>query len=125
MTLNVENKKISDNKFTKYKTNINKDQDLKYQDIKIDINIENYKTNNKTIDNSNNNICEKKNYNRCNYINCNKKIRISDIKCKCEFIFCSLHRLPETHECIFNYKLKDSGKIIENMKCISSKIEKI
>lgn len=126
MTLYLKNKKISDNKYTKHKSHEKNDESLKCQNVKI-------KSNNKDTDksekiNSNNDDIIKSNKipsNRCNYVQCNKKLRISDMKCKCEFTFCSLHRLPESHECIFDYKSKDSDKIIENMKCVSSKIDKI
>lgn len=74
----------------------------------------------------NSNIFVKKNLsNRCNYPECSKKLRITDLKCKCNYIYCSLHRLPEQHDCNFNYKLNDQKKIISDMKCESIKIVKI
>ena len=126
MTLNVENKKISDNKFTKEKSDFKNDKSLKYQNINIESNMTNIEKS-ENINNNNDDIIKsnKNSSNRCNYVQCNKKLRISDMKCKCEFTFCSLHRLPESHECIFDYKSKEFDKIIENMKCISSKIDKI
>ena len=127
MTIDLENKKISDNKFTKHKTDIKNDESLNCQDIKIDINTENLKKSENTNHNNDDDIIKsnKNPSNRCNYVKCNKKLRISDMKCKCDFTFCSFHRLPESHECIFDYKSRDSDKIIEKMKCISSKIDKI
>ena len=64
--------------------------------------------------------------NKCSHIGCNKKIKITDLECKCGKIFCNLHRLPETHSCNFNYK-DELRKIqnIEHMKCVSDKIIKI
>lgn len=40
--------------------------------------------------------------NRC--FECNKKIFIIPIKCKCQNIFCSIHRYAEKHNCSYNYK---------------------
>lgn len=57
---------------------------------------------------------------------CNKKIGIRGFKCKCKYTFCKKHRLPEDHECEYNFqqegkkKLKESNKIVLN-----GKIEKI
>lgn len=66
------------------------------------------------------------NTNKCAYDGCNKKIKISDLSCKCGKTFCKLHRLPETHMCNFNYK-DEIRKMqqIEHMKCVSEKIIKI
>jgi predicted nucleic acid binding AN1-type Zn finger protein len=64
--------------------------------------------------------------NRCNHIECSKKLQISDMKCKCELIFCSLHRLSEQHSCTFDYKnTQNHKKIIDSMRCVSNKISKI
>ena len=35
---------------------------------------------------------------------CQKKLSLSNFKCKCEFVFCSRHRLPEEHNCTFDHK---------------------
>jgi hypothetical protein len=42
-------------------------------------------------------------------------------------VYCSNHRLPETHNCSFNYKLNQSEihKIQEEMKCVNQKLLKI
>lgn len=57
---------------------------------------------------------------------CNKKLKLTDIKCKCEKIFCSLHRYPNMHDCSFNFKLLDRD-IIEknNPKIVLDKVIKI
>ena len=76
----------------------------------------------KTIeDNLNTNINKKiitkkhkKKNKRCNFIGCNKKLGLTDFKCKCELFFCSLHRLPEVHECSYDYKTKGRETIIKN-----------
>ena len=69
------------------------------------------------------NKCDNSNY--CNFENCNRKIKLTDFPCKCDKIFCKIHRLPEYHNCVYNYKENDVEKKIENMKCISEKINKI
>jgi len=61
---------------------------------------------------------------KCFYSDCKKPINLTSIKCKCENIFCSLHRLPESHNCNFNYKLNIINKLkINNPKIIDKKIE--
>lgn len=35
---------------------------------------------------------------------CNKKCGLAGIECRCGYTFCSLHRLPEEHDCDFDYK---------------------
>ena len=39
---------------------------------------------------------------------CAKKIKLTDIECKCGIIFCSIHRYPDMHDCSFNFK--ETGK---------------
>ena len=37
---------------------------------------------------------------------CNKKINLGmEFTCRCGKLLCSQHRLPETHECSFDYKM--------------------
>ena len=35
---------------------------------------------------------------------CNKKLSLTDQKCRCGIIFCSRHRLPEQHNCTYDFK---------------------
>lgn len=57
---------------------------------------------------------------------CTKKIGISGFKCKCGFSFCKSHRLPEDHECDYNFKEEALKKLAkENPTVIASKLEKI
>ena len=37
---------------------------------------------------------------------CKKKVGLLGIECKCTFVFCNGHRMPEDHECAFNHKAK-------------------
>ena len=58
---------------------------------------------------------------------CNKKLSLVDIPCsKCSYAFCIEHRLPESHNC--NYNFKKEGRILlekKNPKIINDKIIKI
>ena len=49
---------------------------------------------------------------RCNFKNCNKKLGLTVTKCKCLKLFCSLHRLPEDHDCSYDY-VKNGREILE------------
>jgi len=127
MTIALTNKKISDSKYSKHNPNYKNNEIIINNDI-IKNNVINNSDNKEDIKSENNKLVQpNKNMDkRCNHIECMKKLRISDMKCKCEFIFCLLHRLPEQHNCLFDYKnSQDFDKIINNMKCTSTKIEKI
>ena len=60
--------------------------------------------------------------NVCAHPECKKKIRIVDSlssECKCGNIFCLTHRLPERHDCTYDYnKEVDVKKEIDKMKCV-------
>ena len=63
--------------------------------------------------------------NRCAYEKCNKKLNLVPYTCRCEKMFCSKHRLPETHNCNYDYKnkgkeiLKKNNPLIINKKIIT------
>lgn len=62
----------------------------------------------------------------CNHPSCNRKLKITDYECKCNKIFCRFHKNPEDHECKYDYKESNNKqKKIDNMKCISNKLQKI
>mgnify|MGYP006098961945 CR=1 FL=1 len=71
-------------------------------------------------------IVKKKN--KCHFCECKKKIKLTDIECKCGFKYCLKHRMPESHNCSFNYK-EEAGKILSDklmtQKTVSDKIVKI
>ena len=60
--------------------------------------------------------------NICAFPNCKKKLDIVVCltnKCKCENIFCNDHRLPEKHNCSYDYvKNFDKQQEIEKLKCV-------
>lgn len=73
-----------------------------------------------------NEISNKINLNKCNYPDCNKKLKLTDIKCRCGFKFCASHRYSDKHNCTFDYK--NMGKIEltkQNPIVKFSKLEKI
>ncbi len=41
---------------------------------------------------------------RCSMEGCRCKLKLTDYPCRCEKIFCSQHRLAETHACTYDYK---------------------
>jgi AN1-type zinc finger and ubiquitin domain-containing protein 1 len=64
---------------------------------------------------------------RCEY--CQKKLQLAQTitgKCKCNKIFCIIHRLSETHNCCFDYKseMLNAEQLLQN-KCVAPKIIKI
>tara|TARA_B100001094_G_C17697774_1_gene561208 strand:+ start:127 stop:384 length:258 start_codon:yes stop_codon:yes gene_type:complete len=68
----------------------------------------------------------KKDTSRCQYSDCRKKIKITDYTCKCGNVYCKIHKLPEDHECNYDYReIGLKNKKIEEMKCVSNKVQKI
>ena len=56
---------------------------------------------------------------------CNKKLKLTAIKCKCGNYYCNTHRHSDCHDCEFNYK--DFGKkLLEkaNPTILGEKVEK-
>ena len=68
----------------------------------------------------NNSSCPDKK--RC--FECNKKIGLCSIQCRCLQYFCGLHRYTEKHKCSFDYKTFEKENLSKNsVKCISIKVE--
>ena len=40
----------------------------------------------------------------CFHADCKKRLMLTDQMCKCKEKFCSLHRMPEVHNCTFDFK---------------------
>ena len=57
---------------------------------------------------------------------CNKKLKLTALKCKCDYYFCNAHKYSDCHNCKFDYK-KFGKEILKknNPKIISTKIDKI
>lgn len=57
---------------------------------------------------------------------CRKKVGLLGIECKCGFVYCNGHRLPENHECDYDHKERGKDKLrTEVVKVAKSKIEGI
>lgn len=41
---------------------------------------------------------------RCSFINCKRKLPLTVTTCRCNLLFCDIHRLPEEHICKYDYK---------------------
>eukprot|EP01114_Cavostelium_apophysatum_P022630 TRINITY_DN8253_c0_g1_i1.p1 TRINITY_DN8253_c0_g1~~TRINITY_DN8253_c0_g1_i1.p1 ORF type:complete len:156 (-),score=13.20 TRINITY_DN8253_c0_g1_i1:64-531(-) len=63
-------------------------------------------------------VSQQKDFTRC--FNCNKKVGLTIIKCKCGFGFCGKHRYPHEHNCAFDFKTLDRKKIAELNPLVSS-----
>jgi len=67
-----------------------------------------------------------KNNKKCEFQHCNKKLKLTDFKCRCEHIYCQKHRYAEQHNCTYDYR--NMGKILiekENPKIGNQKINQI
>ena len=60
-----------------------------------------------------------KNRKRC--FDCRKKIGLTGFECRCGFMFCGQHRLPEDHECNFDHITFER----EQLRSKSHKIEPV
>eukprot|EP00178_Gracilaria_changii_P012272 TRINITY_DN34774_c0_g1_i1.p1 TRINITY_DN34774_c0_g1~~TRINITY_DN34774_c0_g1_i1.p1 ORF type:complete len:148 (+),score=10.50 TRINITY_DN34774_c0_g1_i1:116-559(+) len=61
---------------------------------------------------------------RC--FSCKKRVGLTGIKCKCEYVFCGKHRYAEAHECTFNYKQQGREILKDQLPVVAAqKIEKI
>ena len=61
----------------------------------------------------------------CAHKECNKKIKLVDQmmgKCRCNNTYCILHRMPECHDCSYNFTINKEIFIQEN-KCVEPKLK--
>lgn len=56
---------------------------------------------------------------RCSF--CNKKIGLTEFNCRCDGCFCQKHRVPEVHNCTFNYSAEAEITISKNNPTIIGK----
>ena len=57
---------------------------------------------------------------------CNKKVGLLGNECKCRFVFCNMHRLPEDHSCDYDYRQKAQQELSKKVVGTThDKIEKI
>lgn len=57
---------------------------------------------------------------------CNKKVGLLGFRCRCEYVFCGLHRYSDKHECPFDYKTLGRAQLTKaNPVVVGSKLDKI
>ncbi|KAK1416572.1 hypothetical protein QVD17_32363 [Tagetes erecta] len=62
--------------------------------------------------------------NRCG--SCRKRVGLTGFTCRCERVFCGMHRYPEKHECSFDYKTMGKEAIAKaNPVVKADKLQKI
>ena len=62
---------------------------------------------------------------RCAAPGCKKRISLTDSiqgKCRCNLVFCKLHRLPEQHKCLYTYEVDAESYVKEN-GCVADRME--
>jgi len=65
-----------------------------------------------------------KQVNKCG--KCSKKVSLLGYTCKCGSTFCKSHRLPEEHDCEFDFRQAAKAQLAkENPNITASKLEKI
>ena len=61
---------------------------------------------------------------RC--FNCNRKVGLLGIECKCGMTFCRVHRLPEEHACSYDFAEEGRKKLgMELVRVRKGKLEEI
>jgi len=45
---------------------------------------------------------------------CEKRLKLTDIECKCKLVFCKNHRDPKSHNCSYDYKKAGQLDISKN-----------
>jgi hypothetical protein len=74
--------------------------------------------------NTKNNVEKQQVDNKC--AKCNKKLKLTDIECKCGYKFCNLHRYSDQHDCKFDYKHANKELLEKNNPLIiSTKVDKL
>jgi hypothetical protein len=57
---------------------------------------------------------------------CNKKVGLLGFKCRCDYVFCSMHRYSDKHTCSFDYKAMARANLQKANPVIKgAKVEKI
>jgi predicted nucleic acid binding AN1-type Zn finger protein len=66
----------------------------------------------------------KKKKNRCRI--CKKKLGLIPFDCKCDGLFCAIHRPPEMHSCTFDFRAEGCKQLSEKLiKVVGEKITPI
>ena len=57
---------------------------------------------------------------RCSFEGCRKKLSLLDLECKCKNKYCLIHRLPENHNCSFDFKTEGKISIKKNNPLVTN-----
>ena len=60
--------------------------------------------------------------NRCFLKGCGKKLKLTDMACRCQNRYCQKHRLPESHTCSWNPKSADEMQQYVKAACLDKSI---
>ena len=60
----------------------------------------------------------------CGLATCNVKLRVTDFYCRCNKRFCAQHRVCESHNCQFDFKMNKNANV-DAMRCVKTKIDAI
>lgn len=64
------------------------------------------------------------NKNRCGA--CQKKLKLTDLSCRCTLRFCAQHRAPEEHACTFDFKSAGRAHLEKQLeKAVADKVQRI
>jgi AN1-like Zinc finger len=56
---------------------------------------------------------------RCQFESCKKKLPLTAFSCRCNKMFCAVHRPSETHKCSFNYFEENQKNMTKNISSIT------
>ena len=69
---------------------------------------------------------KKSNVPKCNLDGCNKKLRLTDMACRCGKKFCGNHRVWSDHNCTYDYKSSERKELEKNNeKIVGEKLNKM
>ena len=119
--MDTENNQVYQHNFEKVDNKSNTIRDDLYK-----VDSKNSNINSSELDNEVPKKPKKKKY--CCFGECKKKLTLMDMecKCKCGFKFCSLHRLPESHNCTYDFKNESKDLLAKRLiKVVKDKVERI
>jgi predicted nucleic acid binding AN1-type Zn finger protein len=63
--------------------------------------------------------------NRCCAADCRKKLKLTDMDCRCQKRFCAAHRLPETHACTFDHTAREWSALVNQLMSNQTENKKV
>ena len=63
--------------------------------------------------------------NRCSAKECKKKLKLTDMECRCTRRFCTTHRLPETHACTFDHTAREWSALVSQLMSCQTETSKV